>query len=525
MSVKNVQGTLLDLTGTPIQGAQVTATCSASIAYNSVGEVIPSSITVTTDSSGVYHFALYANADLTPSGTTYSITAHLYSQAAIAIVVTNAAYDASRPTYFDVVLDGLIVAMPAPSPVQIVAATIGPAYVNGTNVSLGSYALSSLTSGLHNLALGQYALQLDTSGGSNVALGEDSLPVTTTGSLNVAVGVDTLQANTTGSGNTAIGQAALAKTVSGSSSVAVGINALGLSTATGTPTNTAVGSYALAASTTASGLAALGYGALALATTGTNNTAIGSQAGYAPNGVIGNATVIGGSNTFVGFQSGAAANNDPGALTAIGNLAVGNTNSVVIGSNASATGITSVVIGMSASAINGGATVLGFTASVGAVNYGTAIGYGASVTGAGGVAIGIDHTGTSAASATQDLIQLGTSNHSVKTGHTTLDDGSGNGTFANFSATQAQLVYVSDAANSGNYWHLQASGSNTILVARGAASSAEFQTPVVFDALIYPQQHATSGGPAYVKGALYFDTTLNKLRVGGATAWETVTSV
>ena len=43
--------------------------------------------------------------------------------------------------------------------------------------------------------------------------------------------------------------------------------------------------------------------------------------------------------------------------------------------------------------------------------------------------------------------------------------------------------------------------------------------------LIYPEQHATAGGPAYVKGAIYFDLTLNKLRVGGATAWETITSV
>lgn len=120
MAVKTVKGTLLDLTGTAIQGAMVTATCSASIAYNSVGEVIPSSITVTTDVNGVYTFQLYANADLTPSGTTYSITAHLYSQAAIAIVVTNAAYNGARPTYFDVVLDGLIVAVPAPTPVQVI---------------------------------------------------------------------------------------------------------------------------------------------------------------------------------------------------------------------------------------------------------------------------------------------------------------------------------------------------------------------------------------------------------------------
>ena len=31
--------------------------------------------------------------------------------------------------------------------------------------------------------------------------------------------------------------------------------------------------------------------------------------------------------------------------------------------------------------------------------------------------------------------------------------------------------------------------------------------------------------PTYAKGAMYFDTTLNKLRVGGATAWETITSI
>ena len=48
---------------------------------------------------------------------------------------------------------------------------------------------------------------------------------------------------------------------------------------------------------------------------------------------------------------------------------------------------------------------------------------------------------------------------------------------------------------------------------------------VIFAGLIKPQQATTAGAPAYVKGAIYFDTTLNKLRVGGATAWETITSV
>jgi len=40
-----------------------------------------------------------------------------------------------------------------------------------------------------------------------------------------------------------------------------------------------------------------------------------------------------------------------------------------------------------------------------------------------------------------------------------------------------------------------------------------------------PVQAATVSAPTYVKGGIYFDTTLNKLRVGGATAWETCTSV
>jgi len=42
--------------------------------------------------------------------------------------------------------------------------------------------------------------------------------------------------------------------------------------------------------------------------------------------------------------------------------------------------------------------------------------------------------------------------------------------------------------------------------------------------VIKPVQAATASAPTYVKGGIYFDTTLNKLRVGGATVWETITS-
>jgi len=39
------------------------------------------------------------------------------------------------------------------------------------------------------------------------------------------------------------------------------------------------------------------------------------------------------------------------------------------------------------------------------------------------------------------------------------------------------------------------------------------------------QQYATASRPAYVKGALIYDSTLSKLVVGGATDWEVVTSI
>jgi hypothetical protein len=44
------------------------------------------------------------------------------------------------------------------------------------------------------------------------------------------------------------------------------------------------------------------------------------------------------------------------------------------------------------------------------------------------------------------------------------------------------------------------------------------------DGVIFPVQAVTASAPTYTKGGIYFDTTLNKLRVGGATGWETVTS-
>lgn len=80
-------------------------------------------------------------------------------------------------------------------------------------------------------------------------------------------------------------------------------------------------------------------------------------------------------------------------------------------------------------------------------------------------------------------------------------------------STTAGLVQTADT--SGNF-SLQSNGTTTL---------AMTGSNMAVTGTISPQLAATASAPAYVKGAIYFDTTLNKLRVGGATTWETITSV
>jgi len=45
-----------------------------------------------------------------------------------------------------------------------------------------------------------------------------------------------------------------------------------------------------------------------------------------------------------------------------------------------------------------------------------------------------------------------------------------------------------------------------------------------FTGILILAQYTTATRPAYVKGSQFFDTTINKMVIGGATAWEVVTS-
>jgi hypothetical protein len=92
-----------------------------------------------------------------------------------------------------------------------------------------------------------------------------------------------------------------------------------------------------------------------------------------------------------------------------------------------------------------------------------------------------------------------------------------------YTLTGAASMYQQAAGT--HSWHSAASGTagNPITFTQAMTLDASGNLSVV--GTFKPQQATTAAAPAYVKGAMYFDTTLNKLRIGGVTAWETVTSV
>ena len=235
------------------------------------------------------------------------------------------------------------------------------------NTWLGSGAMNrgGYTTAGESVAVGCAALGMVTSGGSNVAVGSNTLHDMTTGTNSVAVGAGALYTVSTTSDNTAVGNVAL-------------------QFATGSG-NTAVGSSALAAQTTANQNVALGETAGGAVTTGGTNTFVGANAGYNPNGASANKTIAAGNQVAIGYQAGASAPDQQNDLTAVGANAIAAAFGVTVGANAYSTG-----------------------------TYGMALGAGANSVAGGAVAIGTDHLGNGAASAVQDLIVIGTANHTTR---------------------------------------------------------------------------------------------------------------
>ena len=158
----------------------------------------------------------------------------------------------------------------------------------GQNMSVGSSALTSITTGNANTALGIGAMALSTSACCNVAVGICALYNELTGCQNVAIGVGALDTSNGGFGNTAVGQTALCSVTTGCRNTAVGWLAGDL-ISTGYY-NSLFGENSGSALTTGVSNVAVGSNSLPLATTGCSNIAIGDNSGA--NLTTGNCNVL-----------------------------------------------------------------------------------------------------------------------------------------------------------------------------------------------------------------------------------------
>lgn len=156
------------------------------------------------------------------------------------------------------------------------------------NVSFGSTALDSITTGVRNIAFGYAALTADTSGSDNTGLGVSALALNTTGGTNIAVGGNALSKNVSGSANTAIGHNAGLE-VRGTRNTCVGSNTIFSTSASGDD-NVTVGAFANVGGN-GSQNTIIGANSNSV-TSGSNNTTLG-YAATASTGSVSNEVTLG----------------------------------------------------------------------------------------------------------------------------------------------------------------------------------------------------------------------------------------
>jgi hypothetical protein len=262
-------------------------------------------------------------------------------------------------------------------------------------------------------------------------------------------------------------------------------------------------------------------------------------------------------NTALGYNAGNTAITNSNSVY-VGSSATGTgTNEIVIGSNVTGGGDNTVVIGnanITSTTLRGTTNVVGLTATgtldltgstsdANTINFGSnqranniVIGGGAAST-TGSITIGRStgaqtvNIATGVAGSTTRAVNIGTNGGAGSTTNITLGGTSGTTTtIINGSNTTLGL-------STGTQTHNFATGANsagTKTVNIGTNSAIGTTTNITIGATAgtstttiqgYFKPASLASAPTYVKGAVYFDTTLNKLCVGGATTWETITSV
>jgi hypothetical protein len=293
-------------------------------------------------------------------------------------------------------------------------------------------------------------------------------------------------------------------------------------------TNTAHGTSALAANTTASNNTAVGYQSLT-ANTASRNTAVGYSAGSA--NTTGHVTALGAfvlTTNTTGSGNTGIGGNDEALGAALQSNTTGSYNTAVgtnaLGSNTTVNSNTAV--GYSAAGGNTTGTIDAFGYQTGLLN----------TTGTANAAFGAyasrnNLTGASNSAFGNGALSANTASNSTAVGYQAgyLSTGAGNQLFgySSGSAITTGAKNVILGSYTGSAAPISATGSNYIVLSDGDGNVRQYFTGAnaTFNGTITPQQADTASAPTYVKGSMYFDTTLNKLRIGGATGWETVTSV
>jgi hypothetical protein len=257
-------------------------------------------------------------------------------------------------------------------------------------------------------------------------------------------------------------------------------------------------------------------------------------------GVVGAATErmrIASATGTVSIASSTAGSASAGALVVTGGLSAGNNgNASYFGGAVTSTGNLTLsdsdarIVGGTAAGrvIFGNANTSAYVIAYG-ISHATYPGYIVSVANAGSAITTLTNTGL-AVTGTLSTTGAATFGGAVTVGAGTSAFNVGNSGQLTIASNGAATDTPLQISNTAQNWQMRLNGSNSALwfynVTGGSVplilSSSGAAT---FAGTVSPQQATTAAAPAYVKGAIYFDTTLNKLRVGGATTWETITSV
>jgi hypothetical protein len=203
------------------------------------------------------------------------------------------------------------------SGVAIDSPTSTPAPTQGSNLAIGTNAMSSIVAGTANIAIGEDSLKNYNSANENLG-------------FNTAIGVRSMEDTTYGDYNVAIGFEAMKKNIGGQSNVAIGYQSLGSSTLSPAPlgndANIAIGVQSLKEVTVAAGNVAIGVNSGTQVSTGLWNCLLGTAAGQL--------LTTGSNNICIGYQSAAP------TVTTSNSITLGNSSHTVI--RAAVTTITSL---------------------------------------------------------------------------------------------------------------------------------------------------------------------------------------